>query len=214
MNDVQFGRLLRASTRGCVAGCLASQPLPAFGSLVRIPLDADLWAYGLITDIHIDDDGLVRQLAISGDIPVEIIEDNRVNRNVPVELSVLFIGQRAAGRVSHLLPPRPPLSLDNIFTCGEDEIREFSSSGRLGYFRHILGDAEISCADLLTAHLLQAGSAYQGRDGGAWLQAAVQEIITLLRDDHSVLSAVLGALADAFPEFTPVQGQSRSGGQA
>jgi len=34
-----------------------------------------------------------------------------------------------------------------------------------------------------------------------WLQEAVREVITLLRDDHSTLTAVLGAIADAFPHI-------------
>jgi hypothetical protein len=191
----------------CAAGCPAGQPLPDFGTLVSIPLDNKLKAYGLVTDIHIDDDGLVRQLAITGSIPAEVIEDNRVNRNVPVELSVLFIGHASEDRVSHLLPPRPPLSLDSIYSCDNEEIARFTSAGRLGYLRHILGAEDVPTADLLAAHLLQAGSVHTD---GLWLRSAVQEIITLLRDDHAVLSAVLGAIADAFPEF--MQSLTETGG--
>jgi hypothetical protein len=154
-----------------------------------------------VTDIHIDDDGLVRQLASSTSLPEEVIQDNRLNRNVPVELSVLFIGSSANGRVSHLLPPRPPLSLDRIFTCADEEIRAFSSSGRLGYLRHILSALDLPAPDLLAAHLMQAGKAHAANDNPAWARDAIQEIITLLRDDHAVLTAVLGAIADAYPGF-------------
>ncbi len=202
MSEKYIGRLLSASTRMCAAGCPAGQPLPDFGTLVSIPLDDELKAYGLVTDIHIDDDGLVRQLAISGSIPTEVIEDNRVNRNVPVELSVLFIGHARGEHISHLLPPRPPLSLDSIYSCDNKEIARFTSAGRLGYLRHILGTEDVPTADLLAAHLLQTGSIHAD---GLWLRSAVQEIITLLRDDHATLSAVLGAIADAFPEFMASQ---------
>lgn len=212
MSEIHIGRLLRASTRFCVAGCQISQPLPAFGALVSIPLGEDMKAYGLVTDIHIDDDGLVRQLAVSADVPAEVIADNRVNRNVPVELSVLFIGHARSGKVSHLLPPRPPLSLDNIFSCGENEIRQFSSSGRMGYLRHILNAEEVPAADLLAAHLQQVSAARAGQEGDRWLRAAVQELITLLRDDHAALSAVLGAIADAFPDFPQPDSISFPGG--
>lgn len=205
MNQINIGRLLRANTRGCVAGCPAGQPFPPFGSLVSIPLADGLRAYGLVTDIHIDDDGLVRQLSVSGNVPEEIIQDNRINRNVPVELSVLFVGRKQSGVISHLLPPRPPLSLDNIYNCTEDEIREFTSSGRLGYFRHILSAEDVPIADLLAAHIMQAGGAHNETDNHIWLTTAVQEIITLLRDDHAALSAVLGAIADAFPEFSQIE---------
>jgi len=204
MNEIHIGRLLRASTRMCVAGCPAGQALPAFGSLVSIPLINGLTAYGLVMDIHIDDDGLVRQLAVSNSVPAEVIEDNRMNRNVPVELTILFIGHAQGEKILHLLPPQPPLSLDNIYSCGDEEIRKFTASGRLGYFRHILSAEDAPSADLLAAHLLQAGSAHLGGGNDTWLRSAVQEIITLLRDDHAVLSAVLGAIADAFPDFAPI----------
>ena len=68
------GACLRANSHGCVAGCLVNQPFPAFGSLVSIPLDDTVKAYGLVTDIHIDDDGLVRQLAASGNLSEEVIK--------------------------------------------------------------------------------------------------------------------------------------------
>ena len=201
MSEIHIGRLLRANTRGCVAGCQINQPFPAFGSLVSIPLNESVKAYGLVTDIHIDDDGLVRQLAASGSLPEEVIQDNRLNRNVPVELSVIFIGSSDSGKVSHLLPSHPPLSLDRMFTCSNEEIRAFTSSGRFGYLRHILGALELPSADLLAAHLMQAGKAHAEKGNVAWAKNAIQEIITLLRDDHASLTAVLGAIADAYPGF-------------
>lgn len=201
MSEIHIGRLLRANTRGCVAGCQINQPFPAFGSMVSIPLDNGLKAYGLVTDIHIDDDGLVRQLAASDSLPEEVIQDNRLNRNVPVELSVLFIGSSDNGRVSHLLPPRPPLSLDRMFTCPDEEIRAFTSSGRFSYLRHILGALDLHAPDLLAAHLMQAGKAHAAEANAVWAKEAIREIITLLRDDHAALTAVLGAIADAYPGF-------------
>ena len=110
-----IGRLLRAGTAACVVGCRVDQAgAPVFGSLVRIPLEEGYQVFGLITDIHIDDDGLVRQLVTAEAVLPEVLADNRVNRNVPVEFSVLHCGYELNGRVSHLLPPRPPLSLDAI----------------------------------------------------------------------------------------------------
>ena len=63
MKDLEIGRLLRAGTAGFVVGCRVSQvESPSFGALIRVPLADDYQIYGLIHDIHIDDDGLVRQL--------------------------------------------------------------------------------------------------------------------------------------------------------
>ena len=115
---IQIGRLLRAGTPGFVVGCRVTQlDTPSFGALVKAPVSADYEIYGLIYDIHIDDDGLVRQLVTAEGVDESVINDNRVNRNVPLEMSVLAVGYRQGGQIYHLLPPRPPLSLDVIYLC-------------------------------------------------------------------------------------------------
>ena len=199
---IEIGRLLRAGTSGFVVGCRVSQAdSPSFGALVKVQVDERYQIFGLIHDIHIDDDGLVRQLVTAGEIDETIIRDNRQNRNVPLEISVLAVGYRQDGRISHLLPPRPPLSLDLIYLCSSDEIREFTGAGRYGYFRHILRGADLPTGELLAAHLQQADAAHKAARNAAWTPAAAQELITLLRDDYPVLMEVLGALRDGIADF-------------
>ena len=85
MTGMVIGRLLRASTTGFIVGCRVSEAeAPEFGALVRVPQPGRYEIYGLIHDIHIDDDGLVRQLVTAEGIDEAIIADNRVNRNVPI----------------------------------------------------------------------------------------------------------------------------------
>lgn len=197
MSQIEIGRLLRAGTAGFVVGCRVSQlDEPSFGGLVRVSLPNDYHVYGLIYDIHIDDDGLVRQLVTAEAVDDAIIQDNRVNRNVPLEMSVLVVGYRQAGVISHLLPPRPPLSLDAIYLCDAAEICEFTSAGRFGYFRHVLRAADLPIGELLAAHVQQANQAHTQTGSPAWKDAATQELITLLRDDYPTLMAVLSALSD------------------
>ena len=87
MKTIEIGRLLRASTRECVVGCQVDHAsLVSFGDMLTIPINAQEKIFGLIYDIHIDDDGLVRQLATASELPEEVILDNRQNRNVPVAL--------------------------------------------------------------------------------------------------------------------------------
>lgn len=194
----EIGRLLRASTNGCVVGCKVSQiDLPTFGGLVLIPLDVHTQVYGLIYDIHIDDDGLVRQLITASDVPEDVILDNRQNRNVPLEISVLFAGYEQDGHVFYLLPPRPPLTLDAIYPCSPADLVRFTSAGRFGYFRHILRAKDLATGELLAAHLMQASRAHALAGSANWAASATQELITLLRDDYPTLMAVLGSLADA-----------------
>jgi hypothetical protein len=197
MTSIQIGRLLRAGNSGFVAGCRVSQEqIPALGVLVQVPLESGTTIYGLVYDIRIDDDGLVRQLITAGEIQESVIADNRLNRNVPLEVSVLAVGYSQAGRIYHLLPPRPPLSLDSIYLCSDEEIRSFTSASRFGYLRHILRARDLPIDELLAAHLLQAGRAHRQFGESEWADQATQELITLLRDDFPTLMRVLGALND------------------
>ena len=47
---------------------------PAFGALIRAPLSDEYQVYGLIYDIRIDDDGLVRQLVTSDNVSEEVMQ--------------------------------------------------------------------------------------------------------------------------------------------
>lgn len=197
MSEIEIGRLLRASTTSCVVGCRVSQAsAPAFGGLVRIPLEDQYGIYGLIYDIRIDDDGLVRQLVTAERVDEDIILDNRNNRNVPVEVSVLHVGYRQAGSIYHLMPPRPPLSLDAIYVCGPKEACAFTAFGRFGYFRHVLRAADLPVGELLAAHIKLAQNYQSDSGNGGWASEAVKELIVLLRDDYPTLMTVLGAVSD------------------
>jgi hypothetical protein len=194
MESIQIGHLLRAGTAGFVAGCSVSQlEAPALGALVRAPLGDAYSVYGLITDIHIDDDGLVRQLVTAGNVSAEVMRDNRERRIVPVEMSVLSVGYELNGNIFHLLPPRPPLSLDVIYLCNDAELVKFTAAGHFGYFRHILQAKDIPIGEVLAAHILQVKRVAKT---GKWVEAATQELITLLRDDYPTLMSVLGALGE------------------
>ena len=200
MTSYEIGRLLRAGTSGFVVGCRVTQlEAPSFGALVRVPLSPDYQVYGLIHDIHIDDDGVVRQLVTAEGVDQSVVADNRLNRNIPVEMSVLAVGFEEAGRIHHRLPPRPPLSLDIIYLCDPEELRRFTTAGRFGYFRHVLRAKEAPVGELLAAHLSAALEVHRASGEEGWGVRATQEIITLLRDDYALLMDVLRALGDAIP---------------
>lgn len=200
MSDIQIGRLLRSTTSEFVVGCRVSEmEAPEFGALVRVPLGTDEQIYGLIYDMQVADDGLVRQLVTTENVDEAVIQDNRVNRNVPVEMSVLAVGYRSGDAIRHLLPPRPPLSLDVITRVGPVELAEFTAAGRFGYFRHVLRAENVAVGELLAAHLRMVHEAQAANGDANWINDAAKELITLLRDDYPRLMAVLGALSDAVP---------------
>ena len=194
MTAIQIGHLLRSSTSEFVVGCSVSQlEAPAFAAPVRAPLGGQVDVYGLIYDIHIDDDGLVRQLVTAGNVSEEVMRDNRERRIVPVEMSVLSVGYEQDGKISHLLPPRPPLSLDVIYLCSDAELARFTGAGKFGYFRHILQAKDVPVGELLAAHMMDVK---RKTKNDKWVEEATKELITLLRDDYPTLMSVLGALGE------------------
>ena len=197
MQMIEIGRLLRSNADSCTLGCWVTQlTVPQFGGMVRIPVGDGCEVYGLIYDIRVDDDGLVKQLISAGTIDDDVIQDNRINRNVPVEIGVRFIGYMDDGAFFHLVPPRPPLTLDAIYPCTDEEACRFTSAGRFGYFRHLLRGGDVPVSELLAAHLLQVDSMQKQQGRPEWLQGATQELITLLRDDYKTLMNLLSALGD------------------
>ena len=198
MSEITVGRLLRANTRGCVVGCHISQSPPPLGAMVYIPLE-NRKIFGIVYDIHIDDDGLVRQLAASDTITEEVIQDNRLNRNTPIEMSIIFIGNQFDNAISHLLPSTPPLSLDKMYLCGNEHILDFIRSGKYGYFRYFIAEQNAPIPDLFTAHFHAVYKALPVSEREQWKECAITAVIALLQDNHILLANVLGAIGDAFP---------------
>lgn len=197
--SIEVGRLLSSSVTGFVAGCrVHEEEIPEFGSMVKVLFRDRLSIYGLIFNISIVDDGVVRQLATAESVHPAAIADNRTNRNVPMEMSIVTIGYKRKGQVFHTLPPRPALSLDVIALCGEDEMVEFTRVG-FGYLRHVLRNPDLPAGDLLAAHVRQAGEAHASAGNEDWKDRAAEELIVSLRDDYGALMDILGALAIAMP---------------
>ena len=199
MNDtITVGRILRATAANCVVGCQIDQEvMPVLGDMIQITDTQAESIFGLITDIHVADDGLVRQLITSNNIPQSVIQDNRLNRNVPLEFSVCFIGYTHEQTITHLLPPRPPLSLDEMRLCSNEQIYAYLQAGNLGYFRHLLREQNPIVEEILTAHFLKAQAVMQDHQHAEWIEQAIAETIHLLRDDYNSLMKVLDALTDA-----------------
>lgn len=199
--SIRVGRLLRSGIQGFSAGFSASQnPIPEFGVLVRAEIDKDFDVYGLIHDINVEDDGVVRQMVTSDQISQREISDNRANRNVPMEIGVISVGYKKDGQIRHLLPPQIPQSMSNIFLCAPEEICQFTNAGRFGYFRHILRNADLPVSEIMAAHFEQTQQAQLAAGNSAWADQAIEKLISLLRVDYPALMVVLDALSDVFPD--------------
>ncbi len=209
MNEVNaanptIGRVLRASTTGFTVGCRVNQlDVPAFGGLIRADTaDGDEAIYGLIANMAIDDDPLVRRLVLAENPPPEAIGDQRRNRLLPIEMTVLALGYGRAGRITHGLPPRPPLNLDPVvMVTAPDEVRRFTDA--LGYLRLVLSHAGggVPIDQLLVAHILDV-TRLRG-DDHTWAARAIQELVRLLRGDYELLVPTVEALSEALPGLAP-----------
>lgn len=195
-NSIEIGRLLRAGTTGFVVGCsVAGFVQPQFGAIVRAPVGDDYDVYGVIQNIRIDDDGLVRQLVSSNtEMSDEILRDNRENRIVPVEMNVLSVGYRQGDMIRHLLPPRPALSLDRIYLCGDDEVSNFTAGEGITYLRHLLRADDAPIAELIASHIALVSGSHP--DPNKWVDEASGYLIQQLRDDHTMLMNVLYAISE------------------
>jgi hypothetical protein len=192
-SDLQVGRVLRASTRGFALGCAVMQPdIPAFGSFVRAEGQSPGGAiYGLIYDVSVEDDPFVRQF-IGANPPEEVVRDQRENRQVPIEVSVLAVGCGAGETIRHCLPAQPPVTLDWLYQCSDAEIRAFTA--RFDYFRLVLEAREVPSDELLAASLRAAAAARPESERETFLIMAGRELVRLLAGEPTRLEGLLRRL--------------------
>lgn len=192
--EIEVGRIIRSSTARIAVGCaVLKQDVPVLGALVKVHAQEGVDIYGLVHDLRMEDDPYVRQMAVLDGVRTEMIEDQRRNRQVPIEVGVLAVGYRQAGRVYHRLPPQPPLSLDVLVTCPPEELIAFTE--RLDYFRLVLDNRDLPADELLAANLRYAAQA-RGAGGRDFLLDAGRELARLLALDLGRLDGLLRRLRE------------------
>lgn len=198
MNDnrLNVGRVLRAGTQGFVVGCEVLQPeIPKFGTFVRAEGVAPGSAiYGLIYNVSLEDDLFARHF-IGADTPEEVVRDQRVNRQVPIEVSVLAVGCGDGESILHCLPPQPPVTLDWLYQCTDEEVQTFTS--RLDYFQLVLGARQVPTDELLVTSIRNATAARAESEGEMFLVDAGRELARLLAGDPLRLEGLLRRLRAA-----------------
>ncbi|HEC33711.1 MAG TPA: hypothetical protein ENI37_03220 [Chloroflexi bacterium] len=192
---IPVGRVLRASNRGFVVGCRVMQPdIPVFGSFVRADAHVpDAFTYGLICDVVVQDDLFVRRFIIA-DPPEEVIRDQRENRQVPIEVSVLAVGYREGDHIVHCIPPQPPVTMDTLYQCEPYEVVAFTR--RFDYFRLVLDAPEVPADELLATSLQMAAAARPAHEREGFLVEAGRELARLLAGDLLRLDGLLRRLRE------------------
>jgi hypothetical protein len=193
-----IGNVLRASTTGFVCGT-RSQDInhPSFGAFVRTRhnQNGDIDVIGLIHAISIDDDPLVRQLILANNLNSATVRDQRENRMVPVEISVVNVGFLQYDEVYHNLPPRPPLSLDPVQLCDPECIVHFTQ--RLDFLRLVLTTNDVPAEELLAASLLHAANARPKSERYLFLVESGRRLASLLSHDLPRLQHLLRLIRPA-----------------
>jgi len=190
-DSTPIGRLLRSSTTGYVFGCSVPEPeVPRFGDFVKAPAQrnqADV--LGLIYNIVVEDDPFVRQMVIAPDLDEAYILDQRQNRQVPVEVSVLAIGYRNGHGITCGLPPQPPITLDTIRPCAAAEVMACTAS--YDYLRIVLNSDEAPADELIPISLKQAAAHRSPEDRTRYLHNAGRYLARLLSRDLTRLENLL-----------------------
>ena len=94
--------------------------------------------------------------------------------------------------IRHCLPPQPPVTLDWLFQCNDEQVRAFTA--RFDYFRLVLDAREVP-ADELLATSLQAGAAARPEsERETFLVEAGRELARLLAGDPVRLEGLLRRL--------------------
>lgn len=182
------GRVINAGNARFAVGCrLLRSQVPTFGALVKAEAGAGVTILGLIRDVQLLDDPLVRQVAVLPEERPELIADQH-QRLLPIEVQVQVVGYGDGGRWHHCLPPQPPMSLVEVVTCTLDELVAFT--GRFDYFRLVLESRDLLADELLAAHLRQAAAA-RGEAGRGFLVEAGRELARLLAADLPRLDGLL-----------------------
>ncbi len=182
------GRVLRSSTAGFTIGTKTlGADVPRFGGFVKACVSDGCDVIGLIYDVLLEDDLFARQL-IGAEVDAVYIADQRQNRQLPIEVSVLVVGHADHGKMYQYLPPQPPITLDEIMTCDYGEIIRFTSD--FTFFRTVL-DARDARPDELLAACLRTAAAARGPQGREFLVRAGRELSRLLAFDAVRLEGLL-----------------------
>ena len=191
------GRILRASTRGFDCGTHSNgiNETHNFGAFVKAPIanSEDIFAVGVIYRLEIKDDQLVTELVMGEHVPFNVLQDQRQNRMIPVEIKVLNVGYMDHLGFVHSLPPRPPMSLSDVDLCTADEVYVFTR--RFDYFRLILGASEVPADDLIAAVVRGAAGVYPNEhERYDFLVACGRQLARDLSNDLKRLSHILSLI--------------------
>jgi hypothetical protein len=188
------GRVLRSGIRGFVVASRIPEPdVPVFGSFVKAEIQQGATQLiGLVYDIQIADDPFIRQLALQEEPDQVALADQREMRGIPIEVAVVAVGYRNGTEIFQGLPPQPPILLNRIFVCDDDEVCAFTQ--RLDFLRLLLNSREVPADELVVSCLRLAVVARPASERRSFLLDSGRELARLMGGDLVRLEALLDRL--------------------
>jgi len=183
-----IGRITSASVAEFEAGCNVTRlDLPQFGGLVRVQLEPNVAAYGVVTGISLSADGLAQQIARLDQIEDAVLADHLVNRLVSARVQVVVVGYQSGALTLHRLPKRPPRLLEEVHRCEPAEAAAFSQADSLNYLGLLTTRRELPLVDLLLAHLEWMEAANTACGNPDWRREAQKKLKGLLKDQPDLI---------------------------
>lgn len=194
LEDIIVGRVLRSSTTGFDCGTHSTRldDRHSFGAFVEVPIANSnlIYAIGLIYAVRVDDDPLVAELVRADTVEENVLRDQRENRLIPVEISVINVGWRDNTHTVAGLAPRPPMSLSDVVSCAPEVVRDFTQNR--DFFRIVLSASEVPSDDLIAAALrYAAAAAYEPGERETFITESGRKLVRLLGNDLKRLAHLM-----------------------
>ncbi len=188
---MRVGEVVESSTFTFGAECYELHSPPALGGLVKTS-DGEVEIYGVVCHAATTslDPGRSAIAMGRGDEAEEDLYRShpQLAQLLRTIFQVAVAGHRRDGRLYHYLPPHPARLHGFIYSCSEDEAREFSNS--TDFLDLLLSSPIPGAREEVVAACLRHLSRYQP-DPHSFLVAAGKELTLLLRGQGSVLGSIL-----------------------
>jgi len=192
-NNGRVGEVVEASTTSFLSHCHELYNSPHLGSLVRT--GGQEHVYGVVAEVRTQNlDPGRRPIAMGENEETEEAVYERhpqLTRLLSTEFHAVVVGHDDNGTILRHLSPVPPRIHSFVYTCNDDEVRDFSGSLE---FLPVLFATPVGPQDEVVASFLhQASRCHDDREG--FLIAAGKVMAPLLSGQMQRLNAILGRLA-------------------
>ena len=188
----RVGEVVEASTSEFTSQCHRLYEAPPLGSLVRTGTNGPI--YGIVGEVSTKSVYPGRHpMAIGEGEETEeavYVRNPQLSRLLSTEFRSLVVGYRDDGQLRRYLAPLPPRIHGFVYTCGSEEVKEFTES--LDFLPILLAAPLGSQDDVIASFLRQASASYP--DPETFLVGAGKELATLLGGQLQRVNSLLRRL--------------------